>query len=50
MFYNGSRVETLYFQAKVFQKVAVTYLTYQGSGKTYLACLASYRLLNLNYS
>ena len=31
---KGYDAESLYFQAKVFQKVAVTYLTYQGVGKT----------------
>lgn len=27
--------KSLYLQSKVFQKVCVTYLTYEGTGKTY---------------
>lgn len=38
---KGYDAESLYFQAKVFQKVAVTCLTYQGVGKTYLAAFDS---------
>ena len=38
---KGYDAESLYFQAKVFQKVAVTCLTYQGVGKTYLVAFDS---------
>ena len=37
---KGYDAESLYFQAKVFQKVAVTCLTYQGTGKTYASAFA----------
>lgn len=33
-------MESLYFQAKFFQKVCVTYLTYEGTGKTYASAFA----------
>ena len=34
-------MESLYFQAKFFQKVCVTYLTYEGVGKNYLEAFDS---------
>jgi DNA helicase-2/ATP-dependent DNA helicase PcrA len=38
--------ESLYLQGKIFEKLCDNWLTGEGSGKTYLACLAAYRLLN----
>lgn len=44
---KGYCAKSLYFQAKVFLKVCVTYLTYEGVGKTYAAKRLAYSMMGV---